>query len=532
MTVLQTRCGTLAASATRSATSAPPTTRVCRRDGKQWCDYYVATANSGACTACPVGSTNVAGDDNTGSLTDCDCPSNSVWNAGTGQCECNANYFARASDNTCQSCGTGYENAAGDVVASQSVVSTTACDLCAADYYVATANSGACTACPVGTTNVAGDVNTGSLTDCDCPSNSVWNAGTGQCECNANYFARASDNTCQSCGTGYENAAGDVVSGSGASTTACDLCAADYYVATANSGACTACPVGTTNVAGDVNTGSLTDCDCPSNSVWNAGTGQCECNANYFARASDNTCQSCGTGYENAAGDVVSGSGASTTACDLCAADYYVATANSGACTACPVGTTNVAGDVNTGSLTDCDCPSNSVWNAGTGQCECNANYFARASDNTCQPCGTGYENAAGDVVSGSGASTTACDLCAADYYVATANSGACTACPAGSTNVAGDDNTGSLTDCDCPSNSVWNAGTGCECNANYFVEQAITPVSRAGQGMKTPRVMSSADRARAPPRATCALPTTTSRRQIVVRAQPVRWGRRTWRAM
>ena len=202
-----------------------------------------------------------------------------------------------------------------------------------------------------------------------------------------------------------------------------------------------------------------------------------------------------GTGYENA-GDVVSGSGASTTACDLCAADYYVATANSGACTACPVGTTNVAGDVNTGSLTDCDCPSNSVWNAGTGQCECNANYFARASDNTCQSCGTGYENAAGDVVSGSGASTTACDLCAADYYVATANSGACTACPVGTTNVAGDVNTGSLTDCDCPSNSVWNAGTGqCECNANYFARARITPVSRAGQGMKTPRVMSSADR-------------------------------------
>ena len=146
------------------------------------------------------------------------------------------------------------------------------------------------------------------------------------------------------------------------------VCAADYYVATANSGACTACPVGTTNVAGDVNTGSLTDCDCPSNSVWNAGTGQCECNANYFEQAITPVSRA-GQGMKTPR-VMSSADRARAPPRATCAlADYYVATANSGACTACPVGTTNVAGDVNTGSLTDCDCPSNSVWNAGTGQC-------------------------------------------------------------------------------------------------------------------------------------------------------------------
>ena len=119
------------------------------------------------------------------------------------------------------------------------------------------------------------------------------------------------------------------------------------------------------------------------------------CAANYRVSLSGE-CEACAPGYLNDAGDLTTGG---ETQCDKCAADYYVKTANSGACTACPTGSTNVAGDDNTGSVTDCDCPSNSVWDAGTGQCECNANYFARASDNTCQPCGTGYENAAGDVV-------------------------------------------------------------------------------------------------------------------------------------
>ena len=183
---------------------------------------------------------------------------------------------------------TGYTNAAGDVVAGSGVSVTTQCDLCAADYFVATASSNACTACPTGTTNVAGDVNTGSVTDCDCPTGASWNTGTlscdcpsnsawdsvgGQCECDAGFRVDSSNNECVACATGYTNAAGDVVAGSGVTDTQCDLCAANYRV---SSGACAACATGYLNDAGDSITGGDTLCD--------------KCAADYYVRGSSGSC--------------------------------------------------------------------------------------------------------------------------------------------------------------------------------------------------------------------------------------------------
>ena len=346
-------------------------------------------------------------------------------------------------------------------------------------------------------------MNTGSRTDCDCPTGARWNSGTLSCNCPA-YRAGTPDQQCDvgfestraitsvACATGYTNAAGDVVAGSGVTDTQCDLCAANYRVSSSNT--CVACPGSSTNVAGDDSTGSATACDCPTGYQWNTGTNQCDtCAANYHV--SSGACVACTSGlletprfhhwwrheallgramrdtmclracacsarlvkverlvmpcsaatrratcarqttapqvgrhvaveHANAALD----SKSSLTTCDLCAADYYVASIST--CTACPTGTTNVAGDVNTGSVTDCDCPTGSSWNAARrrdcpsnsawdsvgGQCECDAGFRVDSSNNECVACATGYTNAAGDVVAGSGVNTQ-CDV-RANYRV------------------------------------------------------------------------------------------------------------------
>ena len=119
---------------------------------------------------------------------------------------------------------------------------------------------------------------------------------------------------------------------------------------------------------------------------------------------------------------------------------------------ACPGSSTNVAGDDSTGSATACDCPSNSTWDSVAGQCECDAGFRVDSSNNGAWACGTGYTNAAGDVVAGSSVTATLCDTCAANYRVSSSHR--CVACPGSSTNVAGDDVTGSETACDCPTDT------------------------------------------------------------------------------
>ena len=205
------------------------------------------------------------------------------------------------------------------------------------------------------------------ISTCDCPTGYQWNTGTNQCVCQLPRVLRRFHHWWRhSCAAG-----------------SCDGLRGVQ------------CPAGESRAAGDAVLGGDTTCDL--------------CAANY--RASSGSCVACATGYANAALD----SKSSLTTCDLCAADYYVASIST--CTACPTGTTNVAGDVNTGSVTDCDCPTGSSWNAGTsscdcpsnsawdsvgGQCECDAGFRVDSSNNACVACATGYTNAAGDVVAGS----------------------------------------------------------------------------------------------------------------------------------
>lgn len=94
----------------------------------------------------------------------------------------------------------------------------------------------------------------------------------------------------------------------------------------------------------------------------------------------------------------------------------------SGSCEACGPGTTNEAGDDPSGADTSCD-PT---------RCDENERVQAHA----CVPCEAGQTNGAGDDASGG---DTPCDgpVCAADQHVV---DGACVSCPPGTTNDAGDD--------------------------------------------------------------------------------------------
>ena len=238
---------------------------------------------SNACAACPVGTTNAAGDDPTGSDTTCD------------PILCGANL--RVVNNDCVSCPAGTTNDAGD----DSSGADTNCDpiLCGANLRVVNND---CVSCPPGTSNDAGDDASGADTTCDpiscganehvvsnvctpCPDTSTKPAGDDAsgadtvCVCPANEFLNATSQ-CDTCATG-----------TGGDGSACDKCAENYHV---SSNQCVACPDGTRQ-AGDDPTGADTVCVCPTDKIMNA-TNQCE--ACPTGRSGDGSvCDKCAENY-------------------------------------------------------------------------------------------------------------------------------------------------------------------------------------------------------------------------------------------
>lgn len=104
---------------------------------------------SGACQACPAGSTNEAGDDpNLNMDTSCDAVL------------CEVDQFVQS--NSCQSCAAGSTNEAGDDASGED----TQCDavLCVQDHRV---QMNRCVPCAAGLTNAAGDDPTGADTQCE-----------------------------------------------------------------------------------------------------------------------------------------------------------------------------------------------------------------------------------------------------------------------------------------------------------------------------------------------------------------------------
>ena len=146
--------------------------------------------SSGACVACPAGSTRAAGDPVYGGDTTCTAT----------LCATNE----RVSNNACVACTGSATNAAGD----DATQSDTTCDgaACASNQHV---SSSSCTACPAGTTRAAGDPVYGGDTTCTATA------------CGAN--ERVSNNACVACAAYTTNAAGDLANGG---DTACDAASA------------------------------------------------------------------------------------------------------------------------------------------------------------------------------------------------------------------------------------------------------------------------------------------------------------------
>ena len=146
--------------------------------------------SSGACVACPAGSTRAAGDPVYGGDTTCTAT----------LCATNE----RVSNNACVACAGSATNAAGD----DATQSDTTCDgaACASNQHV---SSSSCTACPAGTTRAAGDPVYGGDTTCTATA------------CGAN--ERVSNNACVACAAYTTNAAGDLANGG---DTACDAASA------------------------------------------------------------------------------------------------------------------------------------------------------------------------------------------------------------------------------------------------------------------------------------------------------------------
>ena len=147
--------------------------------------------SSGACVACPAGSTRAAGDPVYGGDTTCTAT----------LCATNE----RVSNNACVACTGSATNVAGD----DATQSDTTCDgaACASNQHV---SSGSCTACPAGTTRDAGDDPSGGI-DTACAVTA----------CGAN--ERVSNNACVACAAYTTNAAGDLANGG---DTACDAASA------------------------------------------------------------------------------------------------------------------------------------------------------------------------------------------------------------------------------------------------------------------------------------------------------------------
>ena len=146
--------------------------------------------SSGACVACPAGSTRAAGDPVYGGDTTCTAT----------LCATNE----RVSSFACVACTGSATNAAGD----DATQSDTTCDgaACASNQHV---SSSSCTACPAGTTRAAGDPVYGGDTTCTATA------------CGAN--ERVSNNACVACAAYTTNAAGDLANGG---DTACDAASA------------------------------------------------------------------------------------------------------------------------------------------------------------------------------------------------------------------------------------------------------------------------------------------------------------------
>eukprot|EP00230_Micromonas_polaris_P000019 CAMPEP_0119224246 /NCGR_PEP_ID=MMETSP1327-20130426/33566_1 /TAXON_ID=38833 /ORGANISM="Micromonas pusilla, Strain RCC2306" /LENGTH=1378 /DNA_ID=CAMNT_0007222523 /DNA_START=208 /DNA_END=4348 /DNA_ORIENTATION=+ len=374
---------------------------------------------------------------------------------GNGVCVCGANY--RVQSNECVPCPTGYANGAGDNPSG----SDTDCDVCAENFYVSAANT--CTACPGTSTRPAGDDNSaGVVTTCSCtlitPSANVDISGSSCADGLLDVGETCTGYSCISDAYDPSGLEGSIICGDDGlvlNTATCSACSQNHYVS--GLGTCTPCPGDSTRPKGDDNSaGETTSCSCGAFSpALNLYITSSTCSSGAVDVGHTCTGLACPDGYllEGSISCDNDGIISNTANCNKCDEDYYVSA--SGTCSRCPGSATNQAGDDNTAeSSTRCDCavsPSDSRVILTDSSCaDGKVQTGSACAALSCQP---GYE------LSGSlscsaidqGAEiidTAACATCSTNYYVSAP--GVCSQCPPSTTNLAGDDNRQSATKCDC----------------------------------------------------------------------------------
>jgi len=217
---------------------------------------------------CPLGTTNVAGDDVSEADTSCDVTYCLEDESVTG--------------NTCVACPLGTTNGAGDDASG----ADTQCEVtyCLEDEYVL---SNVCTDCPPGMVNpldmlgddddsAAGDDDDSAAGDDDDSAAGAWDdlgddASGPDTTCDVWYCAtdeHVVGNACVACGPGTVNSADDDATGG---DTSCDVtyCATHEHVV---GNTCVACGPGTGNSAGDDASGGDTSCDVAAVAVGSSTT--------------------------------------------------------------------------------------------------------------------------------------------------------------------------------------------------------------------------------------------------------------------
>jgi hypothetical protein len=318
-------------------------------------DEYIVT---NVCTSCPLASTRPQGDDSSGSNT---------------FCYCNADY--RFDGTSCESCATETSGAASTRPINPNMparaqgdhmgAAVTFC-YCNEDYVVSAA--GVCTACVTGTTSPTRPLSVTSHATLALQGD---NAGLGETYCVCGEDEYVDGQFCTTCPLTSTRDQGDDSSGS---DTYC-FCGDNEHVL---SNDCAACPSDSTRPAGvDNNVAPYTSSSTGKRGDDSSGadTG-CFCDEHFHVSA-PHVCTACVNGenilptvpvalFGNSAlrGDnAIDGN----TGCE-CFADFYVSTLHT--CTACPDDSTNLRDDNHNDGNTGCDCMVRVLCNVvGSGGC-------------------------------------------------------------------------------------------------------------------------------------------------------------------
>ena len=235
------------------------------------CDPGKYRDGTGLCAICPVGNycpgkgktQCPAGTyrNTTGGKQESDCSkcaAGTYSSAGASSCsQCPANTYSGEGAASCENCPTGYTCGGGCSAKSQCTIS------CSANTRVTIAD-GTCTGtCSIGYEIAAHTVASGS-TSGECSAKSI--------KCNAGYYLRASDATCQACPSG-------------------NYCLGGTFTYNGSDQGKNGCPSGYTSSAGST------------------AKSQCtiSCSANTRVATVDGTCTACSSGYEIAAHTVAAG---------------------------------------------------------------------------------------------------------------------------------------------------------------------------------------------------------------------------------